>query len=350
MKVFVTGSTGMLGNNLVRALLDAGHEVRALARSPQKAARELGDTRARIVTGDMTAVAAFADALSGVDVIFHTAAFFREYYVTGDRSGVIDRINVDATLELARAAHERGVRKMIHTSSAGIVGVAPDGSPGDEQTPPWRGAEKNLYLASKLKAEKVLRAFSRESGFFVAFAMPAWMWGPHDTAPTASGQLVLDALDGKLPPAIPPGGSSVVDVRDVAAAMLRMAEVGRTGERYILSGPFVALEEIIWKLAAAAGTRAPTVRLPFAAALVLAAFAETWARLTRKPSAMSVESIRLMNARLAVTAKKAERELDVRFRRFEHTLESTVAWARAHRQKSGVENLSRGRDERRAEV
>jgi dihydroflavonol-4-reductase len=277
-------------------------------------------------------VAQFADALSGVDVVFHTAAFFREYYAPGDHSKVIDRINVQATLELARTAHAKGVGKMIHTSSGGIVGVKPDGSPGDEQTPPWPGVEKNLYLASKRKVEPLLQAFSRESGFFIASAMPAWLWGPHDTGPTASGQLVLDALASKLPPAIPPGGSSVVDARDVAAGMLRIAEAGRAGENYILSGRFLDLEEIIRSLAAATGIKAPTAHLPFTGALVLAAFAETWSRVTRAPSAMSIESIRLMNARLAVTAAKAERELGVTFRPFESTLADAVAWTRARLQ------------------
>jgi dihydroflavonol-4-reductase len=343
MKAFVTGGTGLLGNNLVRTLLDAGHDVVALARSPQKATQELGDTRARIVIGDMAAVAEFADALTGVDVVFHTAAFFRDYYAPGDHSTVIEHINVEATLELARTAHAGGVKKLVHTSSAGIVGMKADGSPGDEATPPWSGVEGNLYLRSK---RKVLHSFSRESGLFIASAMPAWMWGPRDTGPTASGQLVLDALRGKLPPAIPPGGSSVVDARDVAAGMLRIAEVGRTGERYILSNRFVDLEEIIRKLAAAADTKAPTARLPFAGALVLAAFAEAWSRLTRKPSAMSIESIRLMNARLAVTAGKAERELGVTFRPFEDTLADSVAWTRARHERVAMP-ASVGRPERR---
>jgi dihydroflavonol-4-reductase len=340
MRVFVTGATGLLGSNLVRTLLDAGHEVVALARSPEKAMRELGDTRARIVTGDLARVAGFAQALAGIDVVFHTAAFFREYYTPGDHSRIVEHINVEATLELARAADALGVKKMVHTSSAGIVGVNADGTPGDEATPPWAGVEGNLYLRSKRQVERQLQEFSRESGLFIASAMPAWMWGPHDTGPTASGQLVIDALRGKLPPAIPPGGSSVVDARDVAAGMLRIAEVGRAGERYILSNRYVDLDEIIRKLAAATDTAAPTARLPYAGALVLAAFAQTWSWLTQTPSTMSIESIRLMNARLAVTAARAERELGVRFRPFEQTLADAVAWTRNRRPESKVRSIA----------
>ena len=340
MRTLVTGSTGLLGNNLVRKLLEEGHEVLALARSKDKAARELGDTRARIVIGDMTDVAGFADALSGVDVVFHTAAFFRDYFAPGDHSQIIDRINVDGTMNLARAAHARGVTKMIDTSSSGIIGLQADGSPGDEQTPAWPGAEKNLYLRSKRKVEPLLRAFSRQTGFFVASALPGWMWGPHDAGPTASGQLALDALAHKLPPVIPPGGSSTADARDVAAGMLRIAEVGRAGERYILSGRYVDLGEILTGLAALTAGKPPQIRIPFAGALTVAAMAEAWSRITGKSSPITLEGIRLMNARLAVNAAKAERELGVAFRPFEKTLADTVAWSRTRLQEAAPRAFS----------
>ena len=336
MRTFVTGSTGLLGNNLVRRLLEDGHEVFALARSKDKAARELGDTEARIVIGDMTDVAGFADALSGVDVVFHTAAFFRDYFAPGEHSKIIDRVNVDGTMDLARAAHARGVAKMIDTSSSGIIGLKADGSPGDEQTPAWPGAEKNLYLRSKRRTEPLLREFSRETGFFVASALPGWMWGPRDAGPTASGQLAFDALAHKLPPVIPPGGSSTADVRDVAAGMLRIAEMGRSGERYILSGRYVDLGEILTGLAALTAAKAPQMRIPFAGALTMAIIAETWSRITGTTSPITLEGIRLMNARLAVTAAKAERELGVTFRPFEETLADTVAWSRARLQENGT--------------
>src|SRR5882762_9344467 len=149
MRAFVTGSTGLLGNNLVRTLHQAGHEVWALARSKEKAQQTLGDMAARIIIGDLRNVAEFAPCLKGVDVVFHTAAYFREYYNPGDHSNAVEFANVKGTMELAQAAHAMGVGKMVHTSSAGIVGLQADGSPGDERTPPWPGAARNLYLNSK---------------------------------------------------------------------------------------------------------------------------------------------------------------------------------------------------------
>ena len=85
MKAFVTGSTGLLGNNLVRQLVDQGHQVKGLIRSPEKAERLLGDLDVERVQGDMREVSGFAPELAGCDAVFHTAAYFREYYQPGRR-------------------------------------------------------------------------------------------------------------------------------------------------------------------------------------------------------------------------------------------------------------------------
>lgn len=328
MRAFVTGSTGLLGNNLVRALTAQGHHVVALARSTEKAKRVLEGTGAEIVAGDMSDVGGFAARLKGVDTLFHTAAYFREYYGPGNHSGIIDRINVDGTLALARAAHAAGVTRMVDTSSSGIIGLQADGSPGDEQTPPCPLVEKNLYFQSKRRVEPLLRGFSKQSGFFIASALPGWMWGPHDEGPTASGQLVQDALRHALPPAMVPGGTSIADARDVAAGMIQIAEAGRSRERYILAGSFAEVTEIVAALARLTGVKPPAARLPYAGALGLAALAETWSRLTHKATPLSVEGIRMMNARLAVTSSKAQKELGVRFRPWEETVADCVAWAK----------------------
>src|SRR3981081_3861935 len=94
MKTFVTGATGLLGSNLVRALRGEGHSVRALVRSREKAQRQLGDAGAELVVGDLQNVPGFAAALRGVDVVFHTAAYFREYYGAGDHWPKLQAINV----------------------------------------------------------------------------------------------------------------------------------------------------------------------------------------------------------------------------------------------------------------
>ena len=97
---FVTGATGLLGNNLVRELVQRGHRVKALARSLSKAREQLGGLDIDLVEGDLTDVPAFKAALAGVDVLFHTAAFFRDSYKGGRHWDELYRVNVNGTEDL----------------------------------------------------------------------------------------------------------------------------------------------------------------------------------------------------------------------------------------------------------
>lgn len=327
MNAFVTGATGLLGNNLVRALRAEGHTVRALVRSEAKGRELLAGTGAELVRGDMADVAGFAGALAGCDVLFHTAAYFRESFGAGDHWPRLEAINVGGTLALAEAARAHGVERMIDTSSSGTIGVKPDGSGGDEQTPPTRHAQANLYLRSKLIVADRLPPLAARIGLDLVQVLPGWMFGPWDAGPTGSGRLVRDFLAGALP-AIPPGGASTVDARDVAAGMLRAATHARAGERYILGGLFVTLGDIIGTLAHVTKLPPPRRHIPYPVALTYAAVAQAWARLTRGETLITLEAVRLMQARLRVSSEKAEQNLGWRARPLTETLRDEVAWYR----------------------
>ena len=121
MNAFVTGATGLLGNNLVRLLVAQGHRVSALVRDPAKAQRLLGDLDIATVQGDMLDVAGFAGHLAGVEVVYHAAAYFREYYQPGDHWPKLHAINVEGTQALLEAADAHGVRRFVHVSSGGVL-------------------------------------------------------------------------------------------------------------------------------------------------------------------------------------------------------------------------------------
>ncbi|PZD70339.1 3 beta-hydroxysteroid dehydrogenase/Delta 5--_4-isomerase [Acaryochloris thomasi RCC1774] len=115
MKAFVTGSTGLLGSNLVACLLRQGYEVQALVRSIEKGQRVLGNhSYLQFVQGDMRAVANFASHLQDCDILFHAAAYFREYYGLGDHWPQLEQINIQGTLSLLEAADQAGIQKVIY--------------------------------------------------------------------------------------------------------------------------------------------------------------------------------------------------------------------------------------------
>ena len=234
MHAFITGSTGLLGSNLARLLVSDGHQVRALLRSMDKARGQFADldepsiARLAFIEGDLENVAGFASALAGCDVLFHTAAYFREAYQPGDHWAKLEALNVDATLELLDASERHGVRRAVHVSTSGVIGTAPGGAPGDERTPPTPGQLRNLYFRSKRVADEAIDALERRSRLEIVTVHPGWMFGPGDAAPTSAGALVLQFLGRELP-GIPDGGMNVADARDVAAAMVVAARRGGGG-------------------------------------------------------------------------------------------------------------------------
>jgi dihydroflavonol-4-reductase len=328
MKVFVTGSTGLLGNNVVRALVAAGHEVVGLTRSAEKAKWMMGDTGASFVTGDMRAVDGFVDALSGCGAVVHTAAYFREYFAPGDHAEALNAINVQGTLALMAEADKRGVKRFIHVSSAGVIGHKPDGSAGDEDTPPNPEMLDNGYVRSKIAGDKKIAAFAPSSGMRIIEILPGWMWGPGDAAPTNAGRLVKQFLAGKLG-AVPRGGATIVDARDVAAGILNALSYEGAGDRFIIGGEFHTTAELGELLAKYGGRKAPR-QVPAGAAYLVAHMSELAAKLSGGAPTVPLQGIRLITSEHRVSSARAQAELGVAFRPFDDTIGAVFDWYADH--------------------
>ena len=329
MQVFVTGGTGLLGNNLVRELRAQGHAVKTLVRSKKKADALLAGTGAEIVVGDMRDVKSFESALDGVDAVAHTAAYFREYFTPGDHAASLEDINIKGTLALLAAADARGVRRFVQTSSSGAVGNPTDGSEATEDSPPTAAQLRNLYFKSKVDGDARINAFVPKSAMTIATVLPGWMFGPGDAGPTGAGKLVMDCLAGKLP-GVPPGGTAIVDARDVAKAMVTMLERDVAGERFLVAGRFTTLREVLDAVTKAAGKKRLGFSIPAWLALSMAHVSEAWARITKGTPTVPLEGIRLMLENFRPSSAKAERELGTTFRPIEETVRDVVSWYADH--------------------
>lgn len=324
----VTGATGLLGSNLTRELVAGGWQVRAIVRDRAKAKRLIAHERVELVSGDMEDVQRFAVALEGADAVFHTAAYFREYYGPGDHWQTMKRVNVDATIELLQAAEARGVRKAVFTSSSGVIETRGKRL-ADETAPYSEFAKRNLYFQTKVLAEQAIAVFQEGASIDVTLALPGWMMGPGDAAPTSAGQMVLDLVERRLP-AVIDGGASLADARDVARGMVAAAETGRRGERYIMTGPLVTMRQIADTLASVTGVPAPRRTLGPFAARTAARFADGWAAITRTASRMPRMGIETLLEKTSLDGGKAAAQLGVTYRSLRETLTDTVAWYRDH--------------------
>ena len=328
---FVTGATGLLGNNLVRELVAQGVSVKALVRSEAKGRQQFaGVEGVELVLGDMADVPAFSSALHGCDAVFHTAAFFRDNFKGGSHWEELKHINVDGTEQLIEHAYGAGIRRFIQTSSIAVLNGEP-GMPIDESCLRDLADADDDYYRSKILADHVVLAFlAAHPDMHASFVLPGWMWGPADIGPTSSGQFVNDVVLGKLPGLLP-GSFSVVDARDVAKAQISAAEHGQRGERYLAAGRHMTMQELVPLVGKIAGIKTPTRNLPFPLLYLLAAAQELYARVSGKPILLSLATVRLMRkeaGRSHFNHTKSEQQLQLKFRPIEQTVADTVAWYR----------------------
>ena len=323
MKTLVTGGSGFVGSAVVRALLDAGHEVRALVR-PTSDRSNIDGLDVECVEGDLTRPETLEGPVAGCDALFHVAADYRLWV---PRPREIYASNVDGTRELLRRAAAAGVARIVYTSSVATLGLHRNGTPSDEETQVGLADMIGHYKRSKFLAEEEVRRLALEEGVPVVIVNPAAPIGPRDIKPTPTGRTVLDAAAGRMP-AYVDTGLNVVHVDDVAAGHLLAHERGKIGERYILGSENMTLKEILVTIAEITGGRAPRVRLPHDVLIPVALAAQGWARISGREPRVTLDGVRLAKKRMFFSIDKARRDLGYAPRAAREALVDAVTWFR----------------------
>jgi dihydroflavonol-4-reductase len=315
----VTGATGFVGGHLTRALIEAGHDVRVTYRDAARLAR-LGALEPETVRADILDRTAMRRAVRGCDVLFHSAGIVASKPV--DR---VWEINALAPRIAVEAAAAEGVGRVVVTSSVAGIGPVPRGEVGSEDDP-YRGEGLGLtYPDTKHEGEVEALAAGERLGIDVVVVNPSYVLGvpiDRDQPGETSTRIVGNYLRGRLP-AVVDGGSTIVDVRDVADGHVAAAERGRPGERYVLGGHCSTWPEILARVADLSGVHYPLLVIP----PEMGALARR-AEALRLPLAISAEAIVLMGQNWNYSSAKAERELGYAPRPFDDVLRDTIDWYR----------------------
>ena len=324
-RAFLTGATGFVGAAVARALLGAGWELRALARAGSDR-RNLSGLPIEIVTGDLRDPSTYAASLPGCEALFHVAADYRLWAPNPDD---LYATNVEGTRGLLVAAERAEVPNIVYTSSVATLRLVGDGTVADEDSIATLPDMIGHYKRSKFLAEQLVRQWAGQAGANqrVVIVNPSTPIGPCDVKPTPTGQIVLDAAAGRTP-AYVDTGLNIAHVDDIARGHLQALELGRHGERYILGGADLTLQEILTQVTRIAGRRPPRIRLPHAVVLPIAYVAEALARLRGGSTRITVEGARMARKRMYFSSAKAMRELGYTWRNPQLAFQDAVRWFR----------------------
>jgi len=307
MRAFVTGGSGFIGSHLIDALLEAGWRVAAIShRAPI-----LQADRVEVAPIEMTDVSELTAEMRGAEVVFHLASAVGSSGAARDDYFQTNAAGAEAVLEAARRA---GVDRIIHFSSAGVLGAVREGELAGEDYP----AQPILpYDHAKRAGEEAARRYAAE-GMNVVIVRPGWVYGPRDRR---TFKLIRQIARGRFVMATKGAArQSPVYVEDLVKGVLQAAARGAAGQVYHLGGPqIMTAREIVDEVAAACGRAIPRFRIPALPARLAAFLLEkAFFPLHREPP-LSRPKLSFFSHSKALSIEKARREFgyspQIEFRR-----------------------------------
>jgi len=316
----VTGASGHIGNNLIRALLAQGRKVRALQHVNRSNIEGLG---LEIVPADVCHPDSLHRAFKGADVVYHLAA---RISLNSNDYPVLEPINVTGVKNVVQACIDCGVRRLVHFSSIHAFIQESIGKPIDETCPLVEPRNCPPYDRSKAAGEKIVYG-AIERGLDAVIISPTAVIGPYDYEPSFLGEALLNLARGKMP-ALVAGGFDWVDVRDVVAGALAAEKGAPSGAKYLLAGHFASVCDLAILVEEIMGTSAPKLVMPKWLAYVGAPFMAGFARMTGSRPLYTSASVRALRTGQDVSHEKAARELGYRPRPLRQTIVDTFDWFR----------------------
>jgi nucleoside-diphosphate-sugar epimerase len=317
MKYFVTGSTGFIGVRVTRRLIQAGHEVVALVRSPQRAAF-LKDLGVLLAEGDITDKSTFLPAMSGVDGVFHIAAWYKVGVKSKD---LVEKINVEGTRNVLEAMKELGIQKGVYTSTL-AVNSDTKGQIVDE-TYRYKGPHLSAYDLTKWRAHYEVAEPMMKRGLPLMIVLPGVVYGPGDTSQL--GEAFRKILLRKIPFVVKKSAYCWAHVDDVAHGHILAMEKGKPGDSYIIAGPSHTFEEAVVIGVRITGQKGPLFHVGPGVVKFLSIKMKILGLMFHLPPEFTAESLRVSaGVTYLGSNEKAKKELGYSVRPLEEGLRETL--------------------------
>jgi nucleoside-diphosphate-sugar epimerase len=300
---FVTGATGFLGRHLVDVLGEQGWDIHILVRDRAKAEKLFGN-RVSYVTGELSQPYAYAAHVpDGTDAFFHLAADTSTWHKEAARQHLV---NVEGTAALLQLATDKNVSRFVHVSSTSVYGIHKDLVREDTEK---LGASSWVpYVHTKTFAERKVKEATWR-GMDAVIVNPTHIVGTYDSHNWA--RLIIRHAHGDLP-GTPPGAGNFANARAVAEAIVSAFHKGRTGENYILGGPFATMHEFLTLASEKLGLPEPKKPMPAFLLTLVADVLALGAFITGKRPKVTREEAYFACETVDASSDRAVKELDYR--------------------------------------
>jgi dihydroflavonol-4-reductase len=316
----VTGASGHVGANLVRAQLRRPRKVRVVVHSDRRALEGLDVEEVRADVLDLESLErVFEDA----QTVFHLAAIIS---ITGDNQRSLEDVNVRGVQNVVAACRACRVRRLVHFSSIHAFSSVPKDEVITENRDLVETQGIMPYDWTKAEGERrVLQAV--RDGLDAVIVNPTAVVGPHDYKPSEMGRFFLSLFHGRIP-AFVDGGFDWVDVRDVVSGAIAAEQRGRRGEQYLFSGQWLSTRDLGLIVEEATGRRVPRWEVPMWLARLGAPVACRWSLLSGKRPLFTSESLHTLQNHRFISSEKARQELGYTTRSLHETIRDTFDWFR----------------------
>lgn len=314
----VTGASGHVGVNLVRALIAHGRDVRIIAHNSTLG---LEDLKVERRSGDVNDPDSLARAFEGASVVYHLAAYIS--LLMSDR-GRCTAVNVEGTRNVIEACRRNNVKRLVHFSTIHSLCSEPLDIPVDENRPLVESRRSAPYDLSKAAGERLVRQAARE-GINAVIINPTGVIGPYDYRPSHFGQALIMMADGRIPVLLE-GGFDWVDARDVAEGAIKAEQAAPPGANYLLSGTWLSVKETAAIVAQITGRRPPALVCPVPVARACAPIVTAVSRWTGARPIFTSVSLKALASNRNISHARATRELGYEPRPISQTLADTIRW------------------------
>ena len=323
MPIFVTGGTGFLGKQLIKELNCLDEEVHLLVRKNSNL-KEIDHKRLKIFLGDVTNVRTIREAIKGCKTIFHMASLVKAWTLN---PAEFYQVNVEGLKNVMECAMEEDITKFIYTSSFMAIGPS-NGKINTEETQHDPDHLHNHYERTKYIADQLIPAYLNR-GLPVITVYPCVIYGPGEiTEGNLVVRIILDFLEQKIPGILGDGSKlwNYVFVTDVVKGHLLAMKKGKVGQKYILGGENVSMDNFFKLLETSSGVNAPKRHIPFWIAKMSARCEELIARISGKTPKHTPAIIEIYKHDWAFSSEKAEQELGYTHIPLKEGLERTLDW------------------------